>query len=161
MSLIVYPGTFDPITHGHSHLVGRAARLFERVIVAVAASPGKRPALSLDTRVDLARQVLAQHDNVEVIGFDGLLTDFLQQHQARIILRGLRAVADFEYERQLASLYQALSPDVECVFLTPSENLSFIASTLVREIASLGGDVSKLVHPCVAAALKQKYATQA
>lgn len=161
MSLVVYPGTFDPITHGHSDLVQRAARMFDRVIVAIAASPGKKPALDLDTRIQLARQVLAHHDNVEVIGFDCLLTEFLKQQNARIILRGLRAVSDFEYELQLANLNRAMSAEVESVFLTPSEHLSFIASTLVREVASLGGDVSKFVHPCVVDALKKKYATRA
>ncbi|SFX30194.1 pantetheine-phosphate adenylyltransferase [Marinospirillum alkaliphilum] len=161
MSLVVYPGTFDPITHGHSDLVARAARIFDRVLVAVAASPGKRPALDLDTRVQLARQVLAHHSNVEVVGFDGLLTEFLRQQQARVILRGLRAVSDFEYELQLANLNRAMSSEVESVFLTPSEHLSFIASTLVREVASLGGDVSKFVHPCVVDALKKKYASGA
>lgn len=161
MSLVVYPGTFDPITHGHSDLVQRAARMFDRVIVAIAASPGKKPALDLETRIQLARQVLAHHDNVEVIGFDCLLTEFLKQQKARIILRGLRAVSDFEYELQLANLNRAMSAEVESVFLTPSEHLSFIASTLVREVASLGGDVSKFVHPCVVDALKKKYATRA
>jgi pantetheine-phosphate adenylyltransferase len=161
MSLVVYPGTFDPITHGHSDLVQRAARMFDRVIVAIAASPGKKPALDLETRIQLARQVLAHHDNVEVIGFDCLLTEFLKQQNARIILRGLRAVSDFEYELQLANLNRAMSAEVESVFLTPSEHLSFIASTLVREVASLGGDVSKFVHPCVVDALKKKYAARA
>ncbi|ODC02395.1 pantetheine-phosphate adenylyltransferase [Terasakiispira papahanaumokuakeensis] len=157
MSLVVYPGTFDPITNGHADLISRATRIFDRVLVAIAASPKKQPALSLSQRVALAQEVLAEHANVEVIGFDCLLTEFLKQQQANIILRGLRAVSDFEYELQLANLNRAMAPQVESLFLTPSEHLSFISSTLVREVASLGGDVHKFVHPSVARALSEHF----
>ncbi|GEK47632.1 pantetheine-phosphate adenylyltransferase [Halomonas pacifica] len=159
MNTVVYPGTFDPITNGHTDLIERAARMFDRVIVAIAASPGKRPTLDLDTRVALAREVVADLNNVEVMGFSGLLTEFLETQQARIILRGLRAVSDFEYELQLANMNRAQAPDVESLFLTPEVQNSYISSTIVREIANLGGDVSKLVHPRVVEALKAHYNT--
>ena len=154
MKTAVYPGTFDPITNGHTDLVQRAARLFDRVIVAVAANPGKAPAFALESRVGLARTVLAGLPNVEVCSFDSLLVDFLHQRAADIILRGLRAVSDFEYEFQLASMNRQLAPDIETVFLTPAEQYAFVSSSLVREIAMLGGDVSAFVHPEVVAALR-------
>ncbi|RVU31681.1 pantetheine-phosphate adenylyltransferase [Neptunomonas marina] len=154
MNIAIYPGTFDPITNGHSDLVHRGARLFDKVVVAVAASPKKKPLLPLDVRTGLAREVLADLDNVEVVGFDCLLADLVQEQNANIILRGLRAVSDFEYEFQLANMNRQLAPQAESLFLTPAEKLSFISSTLIREIAVLGGDVSKFVHPSVAAAMK-------
>jgi len=157
MNTAIYPGTFDPITNGHSDLVERASRLFDRVVLAVAASPKKRPLLSLDTRVELAQSVLSHLPNVEVIGFDCLLADLVQAQQANIILRGLRAVSDFEYEFQLANMNRKLAPQAESLFLTPAEQLSFISSTLIREIAALGGDVDQFVHPAVASALKQHF----
>jgi len=161
MKTVVYPGTFDPVTLGHSDLIERATRLFDRVVVAVAASPRKKPLFDLATRMDLVRQVMANNTKVEVVGFSCLLTELMQEQKADIILRGVRGVADFEYELQLAQLNRTLSPNLESIFLPPSERLSFIASTLVREVASLGGDVSKLVHPCVKDALQNKYANQA
>jgi pantetheine-phosphate adenylyltransferase len=152
--IAVYPGTFDPITNGHVDLVGRAAPLFERLIVGVAQSPGKGPALSLDLRVRLARDALAVHPNVEVRGFDGLLAHFVGEVGAGVILRGLRAVSDFEYEFQLASMNRHLIPGVETLFLTPAEQYGFISSSLVREISRLGGDVSGFVPRAVATALQ-------
>lgn len=152
----VYPGTFDPITRGHSDLVARAAPLFERIIVAVAASPVKTPCFSLEERVSLAEEVLADHPNVEVRGFDSLLADFARDCGARVLLRGLRAVSDFEYEFQLASMNRHLVPEVETLFLTPAEQYAFISASLVREVAALGGDVSPFVHPSVLAALAEK-----
>jgi len=151
--IAVYPGTFDPITNGHVDLVTRASSLFEKIIVGIAESPGKGPALPLEQRVELARIALAGIGNVEVRGFHGLLATFVAEVGAGVVLRGLRAVSDFEYEFQLASMNRHLIPDVETLFLTPSEQHSFISSTLVREIARLGGDVSGFVHPAVAAAL--------
>ena len=153
----VYPGTFDPITNGHLDLVNRAAPLFETLVVGVAASPGKGPALPLELRVRLAQQALAHHANVEVRGFDSLLADFVREIGARVILRGLRAVSDFEYEFQLASMNRYLIPQAETLFLTPAEQYSFISSSLVREIARLGGDVSSFVHPAVQQALRQRW----
>ncbi len=152
----LYPGTFDPITHGHTDLVQRAARLFDRVVVAVAAVSGKAPVFSLEERVELARVALGDLPNVSVCSFDGLLVGFVREQGASVILRGLRAVSDFEYEFQLASMNRHLDPDVETVFLTPAEQYSFISSSLVREIASLGGDISAFVHPDVAAALNKR-----
>ncbi len=157
MNIAVYPGTFDPITNGHLDLINRAARLFDRVVIAIAGSPGKGPTLDLDTRIVLAREVVAHLDNVEVIGFSGLLTELMKQQQARIILRGLRAVSDFEYELQLANMNRAQMPDLESVFLTPAVENSYISSTMVREIAKLGGNVSMLVHPRVAETLNSHY----
>ena len=156
MNTVVYPGTFDPITNGHTDLVERAARLFDHIIIAVAANPKKQPMLDLDTRVDLARDVLSHLHNVEVTGFDNLLADFVRERNANIILRGLRAVSDFEYEFQLANMNRVLAPNVESMFLTPAEKYSYISSTLVREIASLNGDVSNFVHPSVAKALQKR-----
>jgi pantetheine-phosphate adenylyltransferase len=157
MRVAVYPGTFDPITNGHTDLVHRAARLFDRVVVAVAASAGKAPICGAEERVALAREVLDGTPNVEVVQFDCLLVDFVQQIDAGIILRGLRAVSDFEYEFQLAGMNRRLAPEIETVFLTPAEQYSYISSSLVREIARLGGDVSEFVHPAVSAALASKF----
>jgi pantetheine-phosphate adenylyltransferase len=159
MKIAVYPGTFDPITHGHYDLIERASLLFDKVVVAISASPAKNPTLHLDTRIALAREVSAGLDNVEVIGFSGLLTDMMTEQQAHIILRGLRAVSDFEYELQLANMYRAQAPELESVFLTPAVENSYISSTIVREIAKLGGDVSRLVHPSVAETLRKRYNT--
>lgn len=158
MNIVVYPGTFDPITNGHTDLVERAARMFDRIILAVASNPKKKPMLDLEQRVSLARQVLSHLDNVEVVGFDNLLAEFVREKNANIILRGLRAVSDFEYEFQLANMNRVLAPHVESLFLTPAEKYSYISSTLVREIAALNGDVSKFVHPQVHQALKQSVA---
>ena len=153
MTTALYPGTFDPITNGHSDLVARAELLFDRVVVAVAANPGKQPAFTLDERVAMAREVLVGHDRVEVIEFDSLLVNFAGECGASVILRGLRAVSDFEYEFQLAGMNRRLAPDIETVFLTPSEQFAYISSSLVREVASLGGDVSDFVHPVLVSAL--------
>jgi pantetheine-phosphate adenylyltransferase len=155
MASAVYPGTFDPITNGHSDLVGRAARLFDRVVVAVAENPGKKPAFEAGRRVELARAVLSEVPNVEVCSFNSLLVDFVKRSRAQVILRGLRAVSDFEYEFQLAGMNRRLAPDLETLFLTPAEQYAYISSSLVREVASLGGDVSKFVHPAVRAALAE------
>ena len=154
--IAVYPGTFDPITNGHIDLVARAAPLFEKVIVGVAVSPTKGPTLPLDLRVDLAREALAGHANVEVTGFDSLLAHFVRDVGAGVLLRGLRAVSDFEYEFQMAGMNRKLYPDVETVFLTPGEEFMFISATMVREIARLGGDVSKFVQPRVLARLQER-----
>jgi pantetheine-phosphate adenylyltransferase len=153
----VYPGTFDPITNGHVDLVDRASPLFERLVVGVAESPGKGPALPLQLRVDLARTALARYPNVEVRGFNGLLAHFVREIGGGVLLRGLRAVSDFEYEFQLASMNRHLIPEVETLFLTPAEQYGFISSSLVREISRLGGDVSGFVPPAVAAALQAEW----
>lgn len=152
----VYPGTFDPLTKGHEDLVARAGKLFGEVIVAVADSQAKRPFFTLEERVDLARQILAEYPNVKVLGFTGLLSDFLDNHEANVILRGLRAVSDFEYEFQMAGMNRKLNPGVETMFLTPSDKYMFISATIVREIAILGGDVSEFVHPLTMQALMTK-----
>ncbi len=154
----VYPGTFDPITNGHEDLVCRASRFFDEVVVAVADNPKKQPMFSLDERIALAEAVFTAHPKVRVKGFSGLLVDFVHAEQAQVILRGLRAVADFEYEFQLATMNRRLAPEVETLYLTPAEQNTFISSSLVREIASLGGDVCQFVHPKVAAALREKCA---
>ena len=156
----IYPGTFDPVTLGHEDLVRRASRLFDDVLVAVADSRTKRPFFTLDERVAMAREVLAPFPNVKVVGFDGLLMNFLRRHEARIILRGLRAVSDFEYEFQMAGMNRSLNPDVETVFLTPAEKYQFISATMVREIAVLGGDVSKFVQPKVLERLRQRISSK-
>jgi len=155
--IAVYPGTFDPITNGHVDLVDRAAPLFERLIVGVAQSPGKGPALPLELRVELARAALSAFPNVEVMGFSGLLAHFVRDLGAGVLLRGLRAVSDFEYEFQLASMNRHLIPEVETLFLTPAEQYGFISSSLVREISRLGGDVSGFVPAAVAAALQAEW----
>ena len=152
----VYPGTFDPITRGHEDLVRRASTLFDEMIVAVADSRGKSPFFTVEERVEMAKQTLAPFDNVRVEGFSGLLMDYLHKHDAKIILRGLRAVSDFEYEFQMAGMNRKLFPDVETLFLTPAEQYMFISATMVREIASLGGDVSPFVNPIVIPRLKAK-----
>lgn len=154
----IYAGTFDPLTRGHEDIVRRAAGLFDQLIVAIAASQAKRPFFSLEERSDMAREVLAPYPNVEVCSFEGLLMDFLHSRGAKVILRGLRAASDFEYEFQMAGMNRNLYPDVETVFLTPSEKYMFISATMVREIAILGGDVSKFVQPVVGERLKQKVA---
>ncbi|MFW5426351.1 MAG: pantetheine-phosphate adenylyltransferase [Methylophagaceae bacterium] len=153
---VIYPGTFDPITNGHIDLVHRASKLFDRVIVAIAINPSKAPTFSLEERVALAEETLAGLNNVEVCGFEGLLIDVAQEKDATVILRGLRAVSDFEHEFQLAGMNRKMNPDIETLFLTPAEQYTYISSSLVREIASLGGDVSEFVAPCVAQALKAK-----
>ena len=155
----IYPGTFDPITNGHSDLVHRASRIFQKVILGVATggqSGSKQPVFSVDERVAMANDVLSDIPNVEVIRFDGLLIDFVQKQDAQVILRGLRAVSDFEYEFQLASMNRHLNENIETMFLTPAEQYSYISSSLVREIAALGGDVSPFVHEEVAAALNNR-----
>jgi pantetheine-phosphate adenylyltransferase len=151
----VYPGTFDPITNGHHDLVRRAARLFDRVFIAIAANPNKTPMFSLDERVDLARRVLHDLPNVEVTGYSNLTVEFARQHHVSVIVRGLRAISDFEFEFQLANMSRHLERDIETVFLTPQEQFTFISSSLVREVAVLGGDVGKFVHPIVEAELKK------
>lgn len=158
MNTVVYPGTFDPITNGHTNLVERASKLFDRIIIAVAASPKKRPLFELEQRVALAEEVLAHLPNVEVLGFENLLAEFVREHDANVILRGLRAVSDFEYEFQLADMNRRLVPQAESLFLTPDNHLSYISSTLIREIAALNGNVEEFVHPSVDAALKASFA---
>ena len=152
----VYPGTFDPLTRGHEDLVRRAATLFDKVVLAIADSKAKKPYFTLEERIAMAREVLGDMKNVEVVGFSSLLTEFVKKQGARVVLRGLRAVSDFEYEFQLAGMNRNLYPEMETIFLTPSEQHMFISATLVREIAILGGDVSEFVHPGVAKRLKQK-----
>ena len=155
---VIYPGTFDPITIGHVDLTERAARLFDRVVVAIAHSEKKTPLFNLEERVALCQQSLSHVENVEVVGFSNLLTDFARSQGANCVLRGLRAVADFEYEFQLANMNRAMWPEFESIFLTPSEHLSYISSSLVREIAALDGDITPFVPDQVAAALKQRFA---
>jgi pantetheine-phosphate adenylyltransferase len=152
----VYPGTFDPITRGHEDLVRRAGTIFDRIVVAIAANPGKTPLFSIEERVDLARRVLADLPGVEVQGYTGLTVEFARVHGIAVILRGLRAVSDFEFEFQLSNMSRHISPGIETVFLTPKEQFTFISSTLVREIGTLGGDVSEFVHPLVEAAFRSK-----
>ena len=149
----IYPGTFDPITHGHSDLIQRATQLFDHVIVAIAASPAKAPAFTLAERLELACLTLADMPRVEICSFDTLLVEFAKSRDARVILRGLRAVSDFEYEFQLAGMNRHLAPDIETMFLMPAEQFAYISSSLVREIAALGGDISGFVHDSVKAAL--------
>ncbi len=157
MLTAVYPGTFDPITNGHTDLVARAAKLFDRVIVAVAMDTAKATFCEIEQRVELATLVLEEHANVEVVAFTGLLVRFCQAQNAQVVIRGLRAVSDFEYEFQLAGMNRRLAPDVETLFLTPAEQYAFISSSLVREIARLGGDVAEFVHPAVQQALTEKF----
>ena len=155
---VVYPGTFDPFTRGHEDLVRRASRLFGSVVVAIADSESKHPYFSTDERIAMAREVLKPFANVEVLGFSSLLMDFVYEQGAQAILRGLRAVSDFEYEFQMAGMNRNLYPDVETLFLTPDEKYMFISATIVREIARFGGDISKFVHPHVAERLRAKAA---
>jgi len=154
--IAVYPGTFDPITNGHSDLIHRASKLFDKVIVAVAESPSKKPAFSVDERVAMAKLVLDDIDNLTVVGFNSLLVNFVRECNAQVILRGLRAVSDFEYEFQLAGMNRKLNSQIETMFLTPAEKYAYISSSLVREIAALGGDVSEFVHSKVRAELEQR-----
>ena len=152
----VYPGTFDPLTRGHEDLVRRASRLFDSLVLGIADSSAKRTFFTLQERIDIAKEVLSDVKNLSVVGFKGLLTEFVRQQDARVVLRGLRAVSDFEYEFQLAGMNRALNPEFETMFLTPGEQHMFISATLVREIATLGGDVSKFVDPIVRAKLAAK-----
>ena len=152
----VYPGTFDPLTRGHEELVRRASKLFNALVLGIAESTAKRTFFTLPDRVAMAKEVLGDVKNLTVVGFSGLLIDFVRKHDARVVLRGLRAVSDFEYEFQLAGMNRNLYPEMETIFLTPSEQHMFISATLVREIATLGGDVSKFVHPAVEKRLREK-----
>lgn len=152
----MYPGTFDPITLGHEDLVRRAGRLFDKVVVAIAANPSKEPMFTLEERVALAQTALAEFDNVEVTGYDGLTVDFARQNDLQVIVRGLRAISDFEYEFQLANMNRHLTDEVETAFLTPTETYTYISSSLVREICTLGGDVSEFVSPEVKIALMER-----
>ena len=156
MTTIVYPGTFDPVTLGHCDLIIRAAKHFDRVIVGIATNPGKKPVFKPDDRIALVKEATHFIDNVEVTGFDSLLVDFVRESGANVILRGLRAVSDFEYEFQLANMNRQLAPDIESLFMTPAEQFSYISSSLVREIAILGGDISRFVSPCVEQVIKDK-----
>lgn len=160
MIKVIYPGTFDPITNGHTDLVERASRMFDTVVVAIAESPNKKPLLPLEQRCELAREVLGHIPNVEIVGFNTLLAHFAKEQGANVLLRGLRAVSDFEFEFQLANMNRALAPEIETVFLTPHEKHSYISSTLIREIARLDGDVAKFVHPSVEKALLEKFGTK-
>ncbi len=153
----MYPGTFDPITRGHEDLVRRACRLFDKVVVAVAANPGKEPMFSQDERVELARSVLSDFRNVEVCGYEGLTVDFARANDLQVIVRGLRAISDFEYEFQLANMNRHLTDDVETAFLTPTETYTYISSSLVREICSMGGDISEFVSPDVKTSLLDRF----
>ena len=157
---VIYPGTFDPITHGHTDIVGRAAPLFDHLIVAVAGSTAKNTVFSVDERVEIAAAILAQYKNVEVKRFDGLMVDFARANHASLILRGLRAVTDFEYEFQLAGMNRKLMPEADTVFLPTSEKFTYISSSLVREIASLGGDISDFVHPHVKQVLMDRVSSR-
>ena len=158
MTIAVYPGTFDPLTRGHQDIVRRASALFVQIILAVAESPNKSPFFTLEERVLIAKEVFQENDMVKVYGFTGLLRDFLYSHRAKVIIRGLRAVSDFEFEFQMAGMNRHLMPEIETVFLTPSEQYQFISGTIVREIAVLGGDVSEFVYPSVRSHLKKKLA---
>jgi pantetheine-phosphate adenylyltransferase len=158
MTIAVYPGTFDPITSGHEDLMRRAAKLYDKVILGVADSRGKRPFFTLAERIEMAKSVLSPYPNVEVFGFSTLLRDFMREHHATVILRGLRAVSDFEYEFQLAGMNRHLIPEVETIFLTPDEKYMFVSATIVREIAVLGGSTGEFVHPLVERRLREKVA---
>ncbi|MPW31285.1 pantetheine-phosphate adenylyltransferase [Agarivorans sp. B2Z047] len=155
---VIYPGTFDPVTNGHSDLIQRAARMFDTVIVAVAASPSKQPLFSLEERVKLLEQTISANTNIEVIGFTGLLVDLAKQQNANVLLRGLRTGSDFEYEMQLADMNRQLDPNLESVFLTPGEGVSFISSTLIKEVAKHGGEIERFVAPHVAKSVSKKLA---
>ena len=154
--IAIYPGTFDPLTNGHTDLIQRAAKMFDTVLVAVANNPSKKPCFSLEERVELANTILNHLGNVKVIGFSGLLADLARDHNANVLIRGIRAVSDFDYEFQLANMNRRLNPDLESVFLTPAEQNSFISSTLVKEVARHNGDVSEFVDPVIVKALKTK-----
>jgi pantetheine-phosphate adenylyltransferase len=154
----VYPGTFDPITRGHEDIVRRAAHIFEHVVIAIAANPNKAPTFPIEQRVALAQGVLVDLPNIEVVGYKGLTVDFARARNLSVIVRGLRAVSDFEFEFQLANMGRHLQPDIETVFMVPKEKFTFISSTLVREIATLGGDISAFVHPLVEKAFKERLA---
>ena len=156
MQRAVYPGTFDPMTMGHVDLVKRASKLFDSVIIAIASSDSKKPMFSLEDRIEIGNKIFADDPKVEVIGFSGLLVNFAKDNDANILIRGLRVVADFEYEFQLANMNRAMSPDIESVFLTPKEEYSYISSSLVKEIATMGGDVTRFVDPVTLDALNQK-----
>lgn len=156
MQRAVYPGTFDPMTMGHVDLVKRASKLFDSVIIAIASSDSKKPMFSLEERIEIGNQIFAEDPKVEVVGFSGLLVNFAKENDANILIRGLRVVADFEYEFQLANMNRAMSPDIESVFLTPKEEYSYISSSLVKEIATMGGDVTRFVDPVTLEALNQK-----
>ena len=156
MQRAVYPGTFDPMTMGHVDLVRRASKLFDSVIIAIASSDSKKPMFSLEERIEIGNKIFADDPNVEVVGFSGLLVNFAKDNDANILIRGLRVVADFEYEFQLANMNRAMSPDIESVFLTPKEEYSYISSSLVKEIATMGGDVTRFVDPVTLEALNQK-----
>lgn len=157
---VIYPGTFDPITHGHTDIVSRAAPLFERLIVAVAGSTAKNTVFSVDERVALAADILREYPNVEVKRFDGLMVDFARANGAKLVLRGLRAVTDFEYEFQLAGMNRKLMPEADTVFLPTSEKFTYISSSLVREIAALGGDIADFVHPHIREVLLERVANR-
>ncbi|GHA79628.1 phosphopantetheine adenylyltransferase [Formosimonas limnophila] len=156
--IAIYPGTFDPLTRGHEDLIRRSAKMFDKVVVGVADSKNKKPFFTLEERVSIAKDVLGHNSNVEVIGFSGLLKDFIRANNGDVILRGLRAVSDFEYEFQMAGMNRYLMPDIETIFMTPSDQYQFISGTIVREIAALGGDISKFVFPSVEEAVKAKHA---
>ena len=156
MPIAIYPGTFDPITYGHSDIIRRTARLFEKVIVAVAASPSKKPLFNFEERIRLTEIALADLMNANVCGFDGLLTEFAAKQNSIVIVRGLRAVSDFEYEFQLAGMNRSLMPNIETIFVTPASQFTYISSTLIKEIAFLGGTIENFVHPKIAAALTEK-----
>jgi len=156
MQRAVYPGTFDPMTMGHVDLVKRASKLFDSVIIAIASSDSKKPMFSLKERIEIGNKIFADDPKVEVVGFSGLLVNFAKENDANILIRGLRVVADFEYEFQLANMNRAMSPDIESVFLTPKEEYSYISSSLVKEIATMGGDVTRFVDPVTLEALNQK-----
>ena len=159
MKTVIYPGTFDPITNGHVDLAERAAKLFDKVVLAIAFSEKKQPLFELQQRIELCQQALSHIANIEVCGFNNLLVDFAKSKNSNVVLRGLRAVSDFEYEFQLANMNRAMSPEFDTVFLTPAEHLSFISSSLVREIASMGGDISSFVPTVVGAALNERFNT--
>ena len=156
MTIAVYPGTFDPLTRGHEDLVRRSSALFKKLVVGVADSRTKKPFFTMEERLEIANEVLGHYQNVEVVAFTGLLRDLVREHDARVIIRGLRAVSDFEYEFQMAGMNRYLMPEAETLFMTPSDQYQFISGTIVREIAVLGGDVSKFVFPAVEAWLKNK-----
>ncbi|MAZ38712.1 MAG: pantetheine-phosphate adenylyltransferase [Legionellales bacterium] len=151
--IAIYPGTFDPMTNGHIDIIQRAAKIFEHVIIAIAENPNKKPLLSVEKRIELGEEIFKTTPNISIQGFSGLLITFAQKNHAQLIIRGLRAVADFEYEFQLARMNKDLAPELETIFMTPNEKYAFVSSTLVREIAKLDGDVGKFVPPCVVNAL--------